>query len=159
MVPAMAEDVEEDCEDAVLDLGVPLRRKVRIGRQHRGHLRFAIFPRRLDGYEDVVAAARHVGPAGWPDIVHRYFETIGPEQVERHISHQLELALVGAGLDLLKDVGPGWRLGIEVPSDNGIELLEAFEGREVEIGKTIGRKNDLALLVEFERMHWRSPVR
>ena len=159
MVPAMAEHVEEDFKDAVLDLGVPLRRKTRIGGLHRGHLCFAIFPRRLDGYEDVVAATRHVGPAGWPDVVHRHFEAIGPEQVERHVSHQLELGLVGAGLDPLEDVGPSWRFGIEVPPNDGIELLDAFEGGEVEIGKAIGRKDDLAMLVQFKGMHCRSPFR
>ena len=83
----------------------------------------------------------------------RDFETIGPENVERHISHQLELALVGAGLDPLKGVGSSWRLGIEVPPDDGIEPLEASEGGEVEIGKAIGRKDDLALLVQFKGMH------
>jgi hypothetical protein len=83
----------------------------------------------------------------------RDFETIGPENVECHISHQLELALVGAGLDPLKDVGSSWRLGIEVPPDDGIEPLEASEGGEVEIGKTIGRKDDSAMRVEFVGMH------
>ena len=110
------------------------------------------------GMIDVVAATRHVGPAGWPDVVHRDFEAVGPEQVERHIAHQLELGLVGAGLDPLKDVGPRWRFGIEVPPDDRIELLDAFEGGEVEIRKAIGRKNDLAMLVEFKGMHCRSPI-
>jgi hypothetical protein len=50
-------------------------------------------------------------------------------------------------------------LGIEVPPDNGIELLEAVEGGEVEIGKAIGRKDDLAMLVQFKRPHCRSPFR
>ena len=158
VVLTMAEHVEEDLEDAVLDLGVPLRRKTRIGRLHRGHLRFAIFPRRLDGDVDVVAATRHVGPPGGPDVVHRYFEAVGPEQVERHVPHQFELALIGAGLDPLEDVGPRGRLGIEVPPDDRVELLEAFEGGEVEIRKTIGGKNDLAMLVDFVGLHCRSPV-
>ena len=82
-------------------------------------------------------------PSGLAGVVHRYLETIRPEQVERHISHQLELGLVGAGLYLLKDVGPGWRLGIEVPPDDGIKLLETIESGEIEIRKTIGRKDDL----------------
>ena len=157
VVLTMAEHVEEDLEDAVLDLGVPLRRKTRIGRLHRGHLRFAIFPRRLDRDVDVVAAARHVGPPGGPHVIHRHFEPVGPKQVQRHIAHQLELALVGAGLDPLQDVGPRRRLGIEVAPDDGVELLEAFEGGEVQIRKAIGRKNDLALLVDFKRLHYPSP--
>src|SRR6478672_10975509 len=106
MVPAMAEHIEEDFEDAVLDLGVPLRRKTRIGGKHRGYLRFAIGPRRLDWDEDVVAPTRHVGPPGWLNVVHRYLETIGPEQIECHIAHQFELRFVGTRLDPLKDLGP-----------------------------------------------------
>ena len=100
------------------------------------------------GTKMVVAAARHVGPAGWLYVVHRYLETIRPEQVERHISHQLELGLVGAGLYLLKDVGPGWRLGIEVPPDDGIKLLETARVRNRD-PETIGRKDDLVVLIEF----------
>jgi len=143
----MTEHVEEDLEDAVLHFGVPLRRKTRIGIQHRGHLRFAILPRRQDGNEDVVAATRYVRPPGGLDIVHGHFETIGPEQVQGHIPHQFVLALIGAGLDALEDVGARRRFGIEVPPHDGVELLKAFEGGKVEIGKTIGRKDNLAMLV------------
>ena len=153
VVAAMAEHVEEDLEDAVFDLGVPLRGKIRIRRLHRRHLGVAVFPRRQDGHEQVVAAPRHVGPPGRPHVIHRDFESVGPEQVQRHVPHQLELALIAAGLDALEDVGTGGRFGVEVAAHHRIELLEAVEGGEVEIGKTIGRKHDLAVLVHFIRMH------
>ena len=153
VVSSMAEYVEEDLEDAVLDLVIPLCRKIGVGGKHRGNLGFGFVPRRLDWHEDVVAGARNVGPPGRPDIEHRHLETIGPEQVQRHVSHQLEFALVGARLDLLEDVGPRWRLGIEVTPDDGIELFEAIEGRKVEIGKAIGREDDLAVLVQFKGIH------
>ena len=159
VVPAMSEHVVEHLEDAVFDLGVPLLREIRIRRLHRGHLSLAIFPRRQDGHVQVIAEARHIRPPGGLHLVHGDLETIGPEQVQRHVAHQLEFALVGAGLDLLEDVGPGWRLGIEVPPHHGIELRQTVERGKVQIGKAVGRKDDLAMLVDFEGLHCRSPFR
>jgi hypothetical protein len=53
-------------------------------------------PRGKDGYEEVVAAARYVRPPRRPDVVHGEFEPVGLEQVERHVSHQGELACFGS---------------------------------------------------------------
>jgi hypothetical protein len=69
------------------------------------------------------------------------------------------LALVAARLDLLEDFGARLRFGVEDPLHDRVELVKALEGGEVEIRKTIGREDDLAMLVDFIGMLCRSPFR
>src|SRR4029077_3164659 len=154
---AMAEHIEEDLENGVLNLVVPLCGQTGEGVEYRGGLCIPVLPWRLDRDKDAVTTARHVGPSGRLHVVHGDFEAVRPEQIQGHIAHQLELRAVIAFLDALQDVGAGRRLGIEVALDDGIELLEAFEGREVKVWKAIGRKDELAMLVQFKGMHCRSP--
>ena len=78
-------------------------------------------------------------------------------QIERHIAHQFELCFVRACVDPLKDLGTGWRLGIEVALDDGVELFEGLERGQVKIGEAIRRKDDLAVRVHFDDVHGRSP--
>ena len=153
VVPALAEHVEEDAEDAVLGLAVPRRRQRVVGAADGGDLAVTVLPRGHDRQEHVVATPGHVTPAGGPLLVHRQGVAADPEHVQRDVPHQLVPAGVGARLDAPQDVGPGRGLGLEVAPDHVVELVEAVHDRQVQRGHEVGGEDDPAVTVQKERVH------
>jgi hypothetical protein len=153
VVAAVGEDVEEHREDALLGLGIGPAREAteRVG--HGGDLALGLLPRREDGQEDVVASARHVAPARRALVVHGHRVAVDPDHVQREVAHQLVAGLVVARLDALEDVGAGRRLGLEVAGDDRVELLEAVEDGEVQLGQEVRREHEPPVAVDDERLH------
>jgi hypothetical protein len=156
VVLTLAEDVEQDVEDPVLGLAVGACRQSFVGALDGGDLAIPLLPRRHDGEEHVVAATRYVAPAGGTLLIHRQGVATHPEHVQGDVTHQLIATLVGALLDAPQDVGPVGRLGLEVTSDDRVELLQAVHGRQVELGHEVGREHDSVVSVQKERLHHRS---
>jgi hypothetical protein len=53
----------------------------------------------------------------------------------------------------VQDVCPRWGLRLEVPLDDGGELLERVEDREVQLAEDVGREDETAMTVDHERLH------
>jgi hypothetical protein len=153
VVLPVAVDVEQDVEDPVLAALVPPRRQLRVGLLHRGDLGLAVLPRLQHREEDVRARPGDVGPAGGPLVVHGDREAVGPEQVQGHVPHQVVAGGVGAGAHPLQDLGAARGLGLEVPADDAVELLERLEGGEVQLRHDVRGEHHAAVLVQDEGVH------
>src|SRR5262249_35413945 len=60
---------------------------------------------------------------------------------------------VAARLDASKDLGAGRRLRLEVAPDDGLELLEAVEDGEVELGEEVGGEDQPTVAIDDEWSH------
>ena len=122
-------------------------------------LRSCVLPRRQHRQEDVVAAARHVPPAGRALLVHGHREPVGPEQVQRDVAHQLEaVAVVVARLDPAQDLRAAGRLGLEVAPDHLLQLIQAVDDGEVQLRQEVGREDHPPMAVDAEGLHGSLPL-
>ena len=153
MVPLVAKDVEEHAVQVVLDLGRPRRGQLPVAGLDGRHLAFAVLPRGQRRNEDVVAPPGHVPPAGRPLLVHRDHVAVHPEQVQSQVAQQLVAIGVAARFGPRRDLRTGRRLGLEVAPHDGGEVIDGVDGREVRLGKEVGREDEAAVRVHDEWLH------
>ena len=147
------EEVKQQVEDGLFGLAVPHRRERAEGLLDRGHLALAVLPRRQHGEVHVIPALGQVAPAGRAPVEHGDRVAVGPVEVLAQVAQQLEAAWVATGVDPGQDVGPGRRLGLEVPPDHRRELVQRLQHREVQLAEEVGGEHQAAMPVDHERFH------
>src|SRR5690606_36300306 len=146
---------EEPIEDAVLGGTVPGAGETAVGLLDGTQPLLGLGPGSQAGHVDVVAVAGHVAPAGDAPLEHHEGETVGPEDIEGHVPHDLELRTVLAQFVPGEDLRDRGCLGVEVAADDGVEVVYAAQRGEVEFGNEIGGEVYSAVPIELEWLHVR----
>ncbi len=153
VIQLVGQHVEQQVEELVLHGLVPPGRKAVERPLHRLHLLATVLPRAKQRYEHVVPSTGNIRPAGGSFVVHGQSEPVGPEQVQAEVAEKLVAIGVQAIRCSLGDIGPGWCFDLEVPMDDGIEVVEIPNGGEVEIDENTGGKDRLVMTIEAEWFH------
>ena len=151
VIAAVAEQVKQPREDAVLELCIPGRRQPVVLGLNRGGFARRLFPGRDQRQEHIVTLLRHVPPSHRPLVVHGDREAIDPEQVQPQVAQQVVAALVDARLGALKQILAGRGLLFEVALHHGRELVERVEAGKIDFREEIRRQHEAAVPVENER--------
>jgi hypothetical protein len=77
----------------------------------------------------------------------------------RHVPEQLVAAPIGAGVHAADDVGVRARLLLEIALDDGFELLERLEQRDVALGEKVEGQHEATVPVDDEALHGILPAR
>ena len=103
--------------------------------------------------EDVGALTGHVTPARGPTLVHSHRVAIAPEEMADEVAQQRVALAIGAGVEICDDLRFRARFVLEVASDDGLEVLQRVEDREIQLRLEIERKHDTTVAIEHKRLH------
>ena len=103
--------------------------------------------------EDVGALTGHVTPARGPTLVHGHRVAIAPEEMADEVAQQRVTLAIGAGVEIRDDLCFRARFVLEVASDDGLEVLQRVEDREIQLRLEIERKHDTTVAIEHKRLH------
>ena len=97
--------------------------------------------------------ARQISPARRAFLVHGQYVALRPEQIQRHIPADFIAVLVLPRLHSRHDLRFRRRFLPKIAADDGIELVERLEDREIQLRKKVAGKDHPAITIYHKRLY------